>query len=63
MALFILFTLIMEGQYMLNKCFTWLFNEEERRPIAFITIFFMIVIMSTAVCLFILSVSRHVMWM
>ena len=47
---------------MLNKCFTWLFNEEERKPIAFISIFFMIVLISTVVSLFVLSVSRHMMW-
>ena len=47
---------------MLSKCFTWLFNEEERKPIAFIGVFFMVVLISTVVCLFILSVSRHMMW-
>ena len=47
---------------MLDKCFTWLFNEEERKPIAFITVLFMIVFISTITCLFVLSVSRHLMW-
>ena len=47
---------------MLDKCFTWLFNEEERKPIGFIIVLFMIILISTVVSLFVLSVSRHLMW-
>ena len=48
---------------MFDKCFTWLFNEEERKPIAFIAAFFMIILISSVVSLFMLAVSRHLMWM
>ena len=27
----------------LNNCYEWLFSEEERQPVAFIVVFFMIV--------------------
>ena len=46
----------------MNKLYEWLFTGEEREPIGFIPLFFLIIIISTAVCLFILSVSRAVMW-
>ena len=44
----------------MDKLYTWLFSEEERRPVAFIIAFFMTVLISTAVALFIVSVDRHV---
>ena len=44
----------------LNNCYEWLFTDEERKPIAFIAVFFMIVLISSVVCLFILSISRHI---
>ena len=47
---------------MFDKCFTWLFNEEELKPIAFITVLGMIILISTVISLFILSVSRHIEW-
>ena len=47
---------------MIDKVYEWLFSEEERQPIGFIPLFFMIVVISSVVCLFILSVSRAVMW-
>ena len=47
---------------MIERLYEWLFSKEERRPVAFITAFFMVVLISTVVCLFILSVSRHMMW-
>ena len=46
----------------LNNCYEWCFSEEERAPIGYIPIFFMIIVISTAICLFILSVSRAIMW-
>ncbi len=48
---------------MLNKLYEWLFTEEERSPIGFIPLFFIIVIISTVVCLFMMSVGRAIMWM
>ena len=51
----------------LSNCYEWLFNEEERRPVAYIVAFFMMIIISTAVCLFIIAIDRHVngiiLWM
>ena len=47
---------------MIDKAYKWLFSEEERSPIGYIPLFFMIVVISTAVCLFIISVSRAIMW-
>ena len=43
----------------LNNCYEWLFSEEERRPLGYIIIFFMIIIISTAVSLFIVAVDRY----
>ena len=40
----------------LNNCYEWLFSEEERRPVGYIVVFFMSILLSTAICLFILSV-------
>jgi hypothetical protein len=47
---------------MLNRLYKWLFSQEERMPIGFIPLFSMIILISTLVCLFILSVSRAIMW-
>ena len=47
---------------MLNNLYTWLFTEEERSPVSFIGLFFLMILVSTVVCLFIISVSKHVMW-
>ena len=44
----------------LNNCYEWLFNEEERRPLAYIVGILIAIIISTAVCLFIVAVDRHV---
>ena len=44
----------------LNNCFEWLFTEEERRPLGFILLFFLIILISTAISLFIVAVDRHV---
>ena len=46
----------------MNKLYEWLFSEEERTPIGYIPLFFMIIVISSAVCLFIISVSRAIMW-
>ena len=46
----------------MNKLYEWLFSEEERKPIGYIPLLFLIIVISTTVCLFILSVSRAIMW-
>ena len=46
----------------MNKLYEWLFTKEERKPIGFIPLLFMIILISSVVCLFILSVSRAIMW-
>ena len=40
-----------------NKWYHWLFTEEERAPMGFIPTFFMVIILSVAVCLFITGVQ------
>ena len=50
------------GVTIMNKLYEWLFSEEEREPIGFIPLFFMIILVSAIVCIFILSVSRAIMW-
>ena len=44
----------------LNNCYEYLFNEEEKRPIAYIVVFSMIIVISTTITLFIVAVDRHV---
>jgi len=44
----------------LNNCYEWLFSEEERRPIGYIVVFFLVVLISTIVALFIVAIDRHV---
>ena len=39
----------------LEKLYLWLFTEEERTPIGFIPIFFMNIVISTVITLFILA--------
>ena len=46
----------------LNNCYEWLFSEEERKPISYIAVFFIVIVLSTMVCLFIISVGRAIMW-
>ena len=43
----------------LSNCYEWLFNEEEKRPIAYIVAFFIVIVMSLAIALFIVAVDRH----
>ena len=47
---------------MLKNWCSWLFTEEERRPISFIETFFLIVIMSAGMSLFMMSIARHLMY-
>ena len=44
----------------LNNCYEWLFTDEERRPIAYIVVLFIAIVISIAVALFIVAVDRHV---
>ena len=44
----------------LNNCYEWLFSEQERRPIGFIVVFFMTIIISFTITLFIVAIDRHV---
>ena len=44
----------------LNNCYEWLFSEQERRPIGFIVVFFLTIIISFTITLFIVAVDRHV---
>ena len=43
----------------INNCYEWLFNEEERRPLAYIVGVFIAIIISIVVSLFIVAVDRH----
>ena len=52
----------MKKDSFLNSFYKWLFSQEEREPIGFIPLFFMIILISAIVCIFILSVSRAIMW-
>ena len=47
---------------MLRRWYEWLFSEEEREPISFIETFFLIVIMSAGMSLFMMSIARHLMY-
>ena len=44
----------------LNNCYEWLFTDEERRPIAYIVVIFIAIVISVTVSLFIVAVDRHV---
>ena len=44
----------------LNNCYDWLFSEEERAPVGFIIVFFLTIIMSLTISLFVVAVDRHV---
>ncbi len=43
----------------INNCYEWLFTEEERTPVGYIIVFFMIFIMSLAVSLLVVAIDRH----
>ena len=44
----------------LNNCYEWLFTDEERRPIGYIIVLSIAIVISLAVALFIVAVDRHV---
>tara|TARA_Y100000034_G_C6839903_1_gene379860 strand:- start:183 stop:344 length:162 start_codon:yes stop_codon:yes gene_type:complete len=44
----------------MNNCYEWLFSEEERKPIGYIVVFALTVLISIIVSLFIVAVDRHV---
>ena len=44
----------------LNNCYEWLFTDEERRPIGYIIVLSITIVISLAVALFIVAVDRHV---
>ena len=46
---------------MLQKLGIWLFSQEERAPVSYIGVFFMIIIMATVISLFVVGVSNYVM--
>ena len=43
-----------------NNCYEWLFSEEERRPVGFIIVFMITIIISLAISLFVVAVDRHI---
>ena len=45
---------------LLNKFYEYLFSNEERRPLGYIMVFFLIIVVSTAMSLFVVAVDRHV---
>ena len=47
---------------MLRRWYEWLFSEEEREPINFVETFFLILIMSTVVSVFVVAAARHLMY-
>jgi|TARA_R100001530_G_scaffold124539_1_gene92787 hypothetical protein len=44
-----------------NNCYEWLFSEEERAPMGFIQTFFMIIVVSTIVGVFLIPMINHLM--
>ena len=40
-----------------TKWYHWLFTEDERAPLGFIPTFFMIIVMSTVICLAIVGIQ------
>ena len=45
---------------MLEKFYLWLFNMEERKPIGFVYVFFLSILVSFVISLFVVAVDRHV---
>ena len=43
-----------------NNCYEWLFSEEERKPVGYIIVFFMVILLSITISLFVVAVDRHV---
>ena len=44
----------------LDNCYEWLFSKEERDQTGYVVVFFLVILISTAVALFIVAVDRHV---
>ena len=44
---------------MYEKIVTWLFTPEERQPVSFVTTFFLIIILSTAISVFVVSIDNY----
>ena len=44
----------------LSNCYEWLFTDEERRPIGYIIVLSITIVISLAVALFIVAVDRHI---
>ena len=44
----------------MDRFYEWLFTDEERTPIGYIAVFFMIILLSTAISLFVVALDRHV---
>ena len=45
----------------LNNCYEWLFSEEERAPVGFIPMLFMMIIVSTVVGIFLMPIVSKLM--
>ena len=43
----------------LHNCYEWLFSEEERKPIGFIAVFFLIILVSIAINLTIVPIVHY----
>ena len=43
----------------MERLYEWLFSIEERTPIGYIAVFFMIILISTVISLFVVAVDRH----
>ena len=41
----------------LSNCYEWFFTEDERAPMGFIPTFFTVIILATAICLFITGIN------
>ena len=44
-----------------NNCYEYLFTEEERRPLGFIAAFFLIIVISIAVGVFVVPIINSLM--
>ena len=47
---------------MLKDWCSWLFTSQERKPISFIETFFLIIVLSSVISIFTMSVARHLMY-
>ena len=45
-----------------NNCYEWLFTEDERAPLGFIPTFFMIIVVSIAVGVFVIPMISKIMY-